>query len=122
MAKLNGEDFKGLPGETLGALINDYLEDITDWERGVTENYKASYSAARNFVLPMNPPRFELGYAVRRFFAAHGITIKKAHVINLASRGNNSKALAQEKAENTTVEKTTRRRKRRRKPAEKKGE
>jgi len=28
----------------------------------------------------MNPPRFELGYAVRRFFAAHGIIIKKSHV------------------------------------------
>ena len=87
MAALNQEGFKNLPGEVLGALINDYLEDTADWRLGVTENYKACYSAARSFVLPMNPPRFELGYAVRRFFAAHGITVKKAHIMNMASRG-----------------------------------
>jgi hypothetical protein len=33
----------------------------------------------------MNPPRFELGYAVRRFFAAHGITIKKSHLTDVTS-------------------------------------
>ena len=81
MANLNKPDFKNLPGETMGALINDYLEDVTDWERGIIENYKASYSAARNFVLPMNPPRYEIDYAVRRFFAVHGKTIKKSHTI-----------------------------------------
>ena len=80
------DSVKDLPGGTLGALINDYLEDVADWERGITENYKASYSAARRFVLPMNPPRYELGYAVRRFFAAHGITIKKSHVMEMAGR------------------------------------
>jgi poly(A) polymerase len=76
---------KNLPGETLGALINDYLEDIADWEKSTSENYKECYSAARKFVLPMNPPRFELGYAVRRFFAAHGITIKKSHLVDVAN-------------------------------------
>ena len=75
-------NFKNLPGEALGALINDYLEDIIDWDRGIIENYRASYGAARNFVLPMNPPRYEIDYAVRRFFAAHGKTVKKSHIIN----------------------------------------
>ena len=82
LSALNQAGFKNLPGEAMGALINDYLEDVTDWERGLVENYKASYSAARNFVLPMNPPRYEIDYAVRRFFAAHGKTIKKSHIIN----------------------------------------
>ncbi|MDR2924051.1 MAG: polynucleotide adenylyltransferase PcnB [Treponema sp.] len=82
LAALNKPGFKNLPGEAMGALINDYLEDITDWDRGIIENYKASYSAARNFVLPMNPPRYEIDYAVRRFFAAHGKTIKKSHSIS----------------------------------------
>ena len=81
MAALNQEGFKNLPGEALGALINDYLEDITDWERGVAENYKTTFSAARSFVLPMNPPRFELDFAVRRFFSAHGVTVKKSHIM-----------------------------------------
>jgi poly(A) polymerase len=79
MAALNQEGFKDLPGEALGALINDYLEDVTDWEKGVAENYKLSFAAARGFVLPMNPPRFELEHAVKRFFAAHGITVKKSY-------------------------------------------
>ena len=82
MTAMSKPDFKNLPGEALGALINDYLEDIIDWDRGIIENYKASYSAARNFVLPMNPPRYEIDYAVRRFFAAHGKTVKKSHIIN----------------------------------------
>ena len=72
---------KNQPGECLGMLINDYLEDISNWEHGITENYKICYVAARNFVLPMNPPRVELDSAVRRFFAAHGITIKKSFLL-----------------------------------------
>ena len=78
---------RNIEGESLGALINDYLEDTIDWERGISENYKIGYSSARNFVLPMNPPRFELDYAVRRFFAAHGITIKKSHLTDWTKRG-----------------------------------
>ena len=125
MAALNDStgNFKNLPGEALGALINDYLEDTTDWERGISENYKACFSAARNFVLPMNPPRFELGYAVRRFFSAHGITIKKSHVIDISARGNNGQLPARENAEGRAEGAPPRRkrRRRRRKPAEKKG-
>jgi len=81
-AAMGKPGFKNQPGEAMGALINDYLEDIADWDRGIIENYRACYSAARNFVLPMNPPRYEIDYAVRRFFAAHGKTVKKSHIIN----------------------------------------
>jgi poly(A) polymerase len=80
MAKLNQIGFKNLSGEALSALIQDYLEDITDWEAGIAENYKNTFAAARSFVLPMNPPRFELDHAVRLFFAAHGVTIKKSRL------------------------------------------
>jgi poly(A) polymerase len=82
LAALNRPGFKNMPGEALGLLINDYLEDIIDWDRGIIENYRASYSAARNFIFPMNPPRYEIDYAVRRFFAAHGKTVKKLHTIH----------------------------------------
>jgi len=99
MAVLNQAGFKNLPGEALGALVNDYLEDIADWEQGITENYRVCYTAARRFVRPMNPPRFELDYAVRRFFAANGITIKKSH---LADRVNHSRPLLPE-TENNAV-------------------
>jgi poly(A) polymerase len=83
MSRLNQAGFKNLPGETISALIHDYLEDITDWEIGAAENYKNTFAAARAFVLPMNPPRFELDHAVRLFFAAHGITIKKSRLADL---------------------------------------
>ena len=77
MAALGSAEFKNQPGEALGALVNDYLEDCVDWEQSPMENYKITFASARKFVLPMNPPRFELEYAIRRFFSMHGITIKK---------------------------------------------
>ena len=118
MASLNQPNFKNLPGETLGALINDYLEDIADWEKGIGENYKICYTAARGFVKPMNPPRFELGYAVRRFFAAHNVTIKKSHITELAGRGRVSPPAAEaEGAATEAVRRKRRKRKRRSKNA-----
>ena len=120
MASLNQEGFKNLPGEALGVLINDYLEDIADWERGITENYKTFYSAARKFVLPMNPPRYELEYAIRRFFAAHGINIRKSHIIDWAKRG--SQAAQETAAECPPDTAPKKRRKRKRKKGIKSGE
>lgn len=69
----------------LSALIGDYLEDIADWEKGAGENYKILFNAARAFILPMSPPRFELDRAVRNFFTAHGITLKKSHLFEKAA-------------------------------------
>jgi poly(A) polymerase len=117
MAALNQPDFKNLPGETLGALINDYLEDIADWEQGIAENYKMCYAAARGFVRPMNPPRFELGYAVRRFFAAHGVTIKKSHITDLANRSRAVQPAAEAEAGTEVARRKRRKRKRRSKNA-----
>jgi len=93
LSALHGEGFKNRPGETLGALINDYMEDTTDPELGTSENYKATYAAARNFVLPMNPPRFELEQAVRRFFSSRGIHIRKSQ---FAERAGGAKGPAKE--------------------------
>ncbi|MDR1099516.1 MAG: polynucleotide adenylyltransferase PcnB, partial [Treponema sp.] len=87
MALLNQEGFKNLPGETLAALIQDYLEDNTEWEAGITETYKNAFTAARAFVLPMNPPRFELDHAVRLFLAAHGLTVKKSRFLEWGKSG-----------------------------------
>jgi poly(A) polymerase len=111
MAALNQPGYKDLPGESLSALIKDYLEDVTDWEKGVAENYKMTFAAARSFVLPMNPPRFELEYAVKRIFAAHGITVKKSHFME------RPKAPLREAADGHAADAEPRgRRRRRRKP------
>jgi poly(A) polymerase len=69
-----------IPGRNLAALIRDYLEDYLDWDAGAHENYRNAFIAARQFVLPMNPPRVELDRAVRLLFAEHGITLKKARL------------------------------------------
>jgi poly(A) polymerase len=70
----------GVSGEDLVALIRDYLEDFVDWDGGMMENYKNAFLGARQFVLPINPPRSDLDYAVRRILGEHGITIKRSRV------------------------------------------
>jgi len=77
MAALSGSAARY--GQILGALFYDYLETVSDWKPGVIENYKEIFNAARSFVLPMNPPRFEMEHAVRKFLASHSITIKRPH-------------------------------------------
>ena len=75
MADLKGSENK--PGQALSSLFRDYLEISAEWKPGPTENFKEIFKTARTFVLPMNPPRFELEYAVKKFLAAKGITIKR---------------------------------------------
>ena len=76
MADIKGAD--DMRGKALGALFCDYLESTAEWKPGPTENYREICKSARNFVLPMNPPRFEMEYAVKKFLASHGITIKRS--------------------------------------------
>ncbi|MCL2759254.1 MAG: polynucleotide adenylyltransferase PcnB [Treponema sp.] len=65
-------------GQALGSLYCDYLETTSEWKAGSIDNFKEVCKTARNFVLPMNPPRFELEYSVKKFLTSHGITIKRA--------------------------------------------
>ncbi|MCL2800987.1 MAG: polynucleotide adenylyltransferase PcnB [Treponema sp.] len=64
-------------GQALGSLFYDYLETVDEWKPGSIDNFKEICKTARDFVLPMNPPRFELEYSVKKFLNAKGITIKK---------------------------------------------
>ncbi|MDR0487691.1 MAG: polynucleotide adenylyltransferase PcnB, partial [Treponema sp.] len=67
MAALNQNGIESRPHEVIGALFNDHLEDVADWEGETAEIYKVIFKAARSFILPMNPPRFEMDRAVRKF-------------------------------------------------------
>jgi poly(A) polymerase len=73
-------------GESMAALIRDFLEDLIDWEGGIIENYKNAFVEARRFVLPMNPPRMELDHAVRLIFTEHGLTVKKSRFPGFGAR------------------------------------
>jgi poly(A) polymerase len=75
MAALKGVENQR--GQAISSLFRDYLETLCEWKQGHVENYKDICKSVRTFVLPMNPPRFELEYAVKKFLSAKGITIKK---------------------------------------------
>jgi poly(A) polymerase len=76
MSKLNGkENYKG---QALGALFSDYLETLCEWKSGTSiDNFRDIYKNARTFVLPMNPPRFDMEHAVKKFITNHGVSIKR---------------------------------------------
>lgn len=61
----------------LSALVRDYIDDNIDWETAGEDNYKQMFALARKFVLPMNPPRIELGKAIHDIFAEHNINVKR---------------------------------------------
>jgi len=64
-------------GQALSSLFYDYLESTQDWKPGPIENFKEICKTVRTFVMPMNPPRFELEYAVKKFLSNKGIIIKR---------------------------------------------
>ena len=69
-------------GEKLVFILRDFVADLTDWEKesknlsSAAELYKRTWARCRNFVLPMNPQRTELEYAVRNILAGYGIPLK----------------------------------------------
>jgi poly(A) polymerase len=78
--------------QVLGALFYDYLETVYDWkcesDAGKNhpvsiDNFRDFFKAVRSFVLPMNPPRYDLERALRKFFSIRGITIKRPHIEKL---------------------------------------
>jgi poly(A) polymerase len=118
------------PGEIFSALVRDYLEDYADWgeEKGEHggqssfEKYRETLIAARQFVLPMNPPRLELEWAVRLIFGEHGITVKKGRPGGRAGsregEAGEAAALPGRVEEPGGEERKRPRRRRRRRPAE----
>lgn len=69
-------------GERLYFLLKDFVEQLTDWKlesKGTTaasELYRQTWTVCRNFVLPMNPQRTELDFAVRKILSEMGIQTK----------------------------------------------
>jgi len=109
LAELKGIENK--QGQALGALFYDYLESSADWslggDRPPIENFKDICKTARSFVQPMNPPRYELEYAVKKFLTGKGITIKRVL----------PKSVQVQKTTETKSTTSKKRRRRKRKPA-----
>lgn len=68
-------------GKKLYFLIYDFAKRLTDWEKEVknktssSELYARTWRECRNFVLPMNPQRKELEYAVRLVLKSFGVNV-----------------------------------------------
>ena len=68
-------------GQKLVYLIYDFIEGLTDWKKecassAAGELYSRTWTQCRNFVLPMNPQRTELEYAIRTVLKKLGISIR----------------------------------------------
>lgn len=70
-------------GEKLVYLISDFVYSLTDWKKEIEnksaygELYVRTWRECRNFVLPMNPQRTELEFAIKTILAEIGLTGKK---------------------------------------------
>ena len=68
-------------GDKLIYLIYDFAASLTDWKAEVEYNSAASelyvqtWAQCRNFVLPMNPQRTELEYAIRSVLKQLGVSV-----------------------------------------------
>ena len=63
-------------GQALVYLIRDFLQLITNWKGESRAVYKEVYAECRHFVLPMNPQRIELEYAVKYCLRKGGLDIR----------------------------------------------
>ena len=69
-------------GQKLIYLIQDFILNLTDWKMEVETNnnsgelYAKTWQQCRNFVLPMNPQRTELEYAIKYSLKKIGVRLK----------------------------------------------
>ena len=80
--QLNQLDSDARLGKKMVFMIQDFVASLTDWngevegKSSVSELYAKTWTECRIFVLPMNPVRRELEYAVKAALQAQGVTIK----------------------------------------------
>lgn len=68
-------------GQKLTYIIYDFIESLTDWKEEISvsaagELYTRTWTQCRNFVLPMNPQRTELEFAIREVLRKLGVTMR----------------------------------------------
>lgn len=69
-------------GKKLYYLIYDFVTTLTDWEKETSVKYSANelyaktWTECRNFILPMNPQRRELEFAVKSVMNSLGVSIR----------------------------------------------
>ena len=82
LGELNSTEPEARLGKKLLFLIKDFVGTLTDWQKetdgkySYTELYSKTWTECRNYVLPMNPVRKELEFAVKAALNEYGV---KAH-------------------------------------------
>ncbi len=82
MDKLVQKDKTVRLGQKLSFLVTDFINTLTDWKKEIStksaagELYLKTWSQVRNYVLPINPQRTELEYAIRLTLKNLGVGIK----------------------------------------------
>lgn len=80
--ELNKSSDSARLGKKMTFMIQDFVESLTDWSSeikgkpSISELYAKTWTECRNFVLPMNPVRRELEYAVKSTLNSLGLPIK----------------------------------------------
>ncbi len=73
---VSGEDVR--LGRKLAFLVSALINIITDWSGRPMEVYTHVYRECRRFIMPMNPPRIELEFAIRHCLKEGGLAIRPA--------------------------------------------
>lgn len=79
---LNTVEREARLGRKLVFIVKDFILSLTDWQKEIAENsaagelYENTWNEVRRFVLPMNPPRVELEYAIRSALREIGVNIR----------------------------------------------
>ena len=82
--ELNASDGGARLGKKLVFIVQDFIETLTDWKKEValhtpsSELYMRTWSECRKYVLPMNPQRTELEFAVRAVLQALGVSVRSS--------------------------------------------
>lgn len=80
LSELNKTQPDARMGKKLTYLIKDFVLSLTDWKKEAKDNpvfseiYAKTWADCRNFVLPMNPVRRELEYAVKNILNELGLS------------------------------------------------
>lgn len=80
--KLQATDPDARLGKKLYFLLIDFVQTLTDWKKEVKTNssigdlYVKTWTECRKFVLPINPQRTELEFAIRAVLREMGVSIK----------------------------------------------
>lgn len=99
-------------GQKIAFMIRDLVSIVTDWNGQPQEVWTRVYNECRRFIMPMNPPRVELEFAVKQCLKDGGMTVRAPRTRDrrLSHGGGAPDAIDASPAEGTSTRRPRRRR------------